>query len=143
MKKKMMMALIAGCGLFLLTGCGGNKLNCEINRDSFLNGKGQMKGIINVGFDKDNYAENVEVIMEANITSDEVTEEQMDAIKTSLEDVCDQNASKYQNCNVSVNKKNVVMKANASIKDLYLELSDRKTKDEVKEYFEKNGFTCK
>ena len=60
-------------------------------------------------------------LKEANITSDEVTEEQMDAIKTSLEDVCDQNASKYQDCNVSVNKKNVVMKANASIKDLYSE----------------------
>ena len=143
MKNKLLMGITIGFGLFILTGCGDNKLNCERPMDEYMSGRGTMKGIINVGFDKDNYAEDVEVIMEANITSDEVTDEQMESIKVMLDSVCDQNDTKYQNCDVSENKRNVVMRATASIKEAYKELSDRKTKEDVKEYFEKNGFTCK
>ena len=142
MNKKVLFLVLCGFGLLVLTGCGGKKLHCEINMDSFFRGYGNMKGIINVGFDKDGYASDVEVIMDGVVTSDEVKSSDMSEIKSRLEDVCKSNGSKYKNCDVSVNGKNFTMKASTSVKDSYSDLGERKTKEEAVEYFEKLGFTC-
>ena len=143
MNKKFLFLILCGFGLLVLTGCGGgDKLHCETDMDSFLSGLGTMRGTIDVGFDRDGYAKDVEVTMEGKITSDDVKESDMGAIKKKLEDVCSSNSSKYKSCDVSVNGKNFKMVASTSIEIGYAELGERKSKEEAKEYFKKLGFTC-
>ena len=141
MKKLGFLVIGLCCGLMLFTGCGKKTLNCEINMDSYMSGMGTMKGISNIGFDKDGYASDVEVAMEAKITSGDVTENDMNTIKSYLEQVCASNGSAYDSCNVKVSGKTVTMKATGSIKNIAQDGVQR-TKEEAKEYYENVGFTC-
>ena len=142
--KKVWLLVIGLCACFMMfTGCGKkNTLNCEINMDRYMSGMGHMKGIYDIGFDKDGYASNVEVTMEAEITSSDVKDSDMATIKAYLEQVCSTNGSAYDTCNVKVKGKTVIMTATGSAKNV-TNSSDLKTKEEAKEYFENVGFTCK
>ncbi len=140
--KKVGLLVIGLCACFMLfTGCGKKSLRCEINMDSYMNGMGHMKGIYDIGFDKDGYASDIEIVMEAEITSADINDSDMATLKAYLNSMCESGQVGFDSCDVSVKGKTVTMVATGSAKSVTK--SNSKTEEEAKEYFEKIGFTCK
>ena len=139
--KKIGLLVIGLClCLALFTGCGKKTLKCEINMDSRMQGYGTMRGTYNIAFDKDGYASDVEVVMDVQFTGSDITDDDMQAAKTYLEQYCNSTFKSLGDCTVKVKGKSMQLSVSGNIKEIAG--SSNKTKEEAKEYFEKSGFTC-
>ena len=140
MKKKNLAVFTLGCGLLLLTGCGGNKLTCTVDMSDELDGFGTMEAEVVFHFDSD-WKKVEEFDMEMIVElSDEFEDEAMDLFKGQLEEMCEgDDAPKDCEVKVKGNKATLTASGDSEI----MEIEEDMTKEEVIEAMEDEGFTCK
>lgn len=150
MKNKKYLGLLGlGCGVLLLTGCGGKTLsggktlNCEMDMSDMLAGMGNMNAEIEIDYNSDGTeAEKATMTMTVEVTSDDVTDEMIDSLEESLQGECDTEDSKFDSCKVKRDGKKIVMTATGSADSIEGEIEEQTTLEDAKKALEDAGYTC-
>ena len=135
MNKKLLGILGIGCGLLLLTGCGGssNTLTCSKEADG-------QNMTTSISFDKDGKPESatLEIVMDGS-EEEGVTKENIGDYAEMVEAYfCSED---YDSCKVTTSGLTITLKATA--KPSALDLEEEATKEDLKKEAEEDGFTCK
>ena len=144
MKNKKYLGLLGlGCGVLLLTGCGGKTLNCEMDMSDMLAGIGNMTAEIEIDYNSDGTeAEKATMTMTVEVTSDDVTDEMIDSLEESLQGECDTEDSRFDSCKVKRDGKKIVMTATGSADSIEGEIEEQTTLEDAKKALEDAGYTC-
>ncbi len=150
MKNKKYLGLLGlGCGVLLLTGCGGKTLsggktlNCEMDMSDMLAGMGNMNAEIEIDYNSDGTeAEKATMTMTVEVTSDDVTDEMIDSLEESLQGECDTEDSRFDSCKVKRDGKKIVMTATGSADSIEGEIEEQTTLEDAKKALEDAGYTC-
>ncbi len=150
MKNKKYLGLLGlGCGVLLLTGCGGKTLsggktlNCEMDMSDMLAGMGNMTAEIEIDYNSDGTeAEKATMTMTVEVTSDDVTDEMIDSLEESLQGECDTEDSRFDSCKVKRDGKKIVMTATGSADSIEGEIEEQTTLEDAKKALEDAGYTC-
>lgn len=150
MKNKKYLGLLGlGCGVLLLTGCGGKTLsggktlNCEMDMSDMLAGMGNMTAEIEIDYNSDGTeAEKATMTMTVEVTSDDVTDEMIDSLEESLQGECDTEDSGFDSCKVKRDGKKIVMTATGSADSIEGEIEEQTTLEDAKKALEDAGYTC-
>lgn len=151
MNKNILKVAALGCGVLLLTGCGSNgkTLNCEFDMSDQLSGLGTWNTYVDFEYDKDGKeTKSATMKMVVNITSEDVTDELIDSLKETLEDICasaEDDENGLEKCEVKVDGKKVTLEAKGSVENLNTldGIVQETSYEDAKKSLEDAGFTCK
>ena len=135
MNKKYLGMVGLGCGLLLLTGCGGNKLTCTAVEEEEGFGSSDTKIVFH--YDSDwKKIESIDMEMSVDLESDEMLE----MYKGFFDEMCEMDEAP-KDCEVKTKGNNITLKSSGSAEEMDYEKET--SKEEVIENLEEEGYTCK
>lgn len=147
MNKKYLGMLGLGCGVLLLTVCGGGKtLTCKSDMSEQLAGLGKWDTEVILDYDNDGEkVESTTMKMTIEFTNEDVTDEMIDSFKETLGQSCgSEDAESFDKCEVKKDGRKLTLEAKgpAEANDDLAGITEKTALEEAKKLLEEQGFTC-
>jgi len=135
MNKKYLGMVGLGCGLLLLTGCGGNKLTCTMSEEE--EGVASSEAEVVIHYDSDwKKIESIDMEMSIEVEDDEMLE----MYEGFFGGMCEMDEAPKE-CDVKTKGNKITLSASGDAKEMDYEQDT--SKEDLIEQLENEGYTCK